>query len=136
MYSLTRLQSHRKWRMLLCLTLLIVITALIAGCGHDKYVKIVREGSFYSYPNIPIGKAFDNFFDDSKWKSFTTDDKERVVEFTGKCLFLNKKADVKIQFTINKDETFNVNYASLNGESMPDLFYSAFIEKVMESYKK
>lgn len=136
MFSLTQIKQHRKWRIVLCMTLLLIMTALIAGCGNDKYVDIVRNGSFYGYPNIKIGKAFDQFFEDSKWKSFTTDDDERVVEFTGKCLVLNQKAKVLIQFTINKDETFEVNYSSINDEPMADIIHSALIEKVMENYRK
>ncbi|MDY3973600.1 hypothetical protein [uncultured Veillonella sp.] len=136
MFSLTQLQHQRKWRMLLCVTLLLLMTALIAGCGNDKYVDIVREGNFYSHPNIKIGKAFDQFFEDSKWKSFTSDDGRKVVEFTGKCLVLNQKSKVKIQFIVKKDETFEVNYADINGEPMLEIVYSALIDKVMDNYEK
>ena len=34
------------------------MSVLVAGCGDDKYVQSVKNGTMYMAPNAPVGKAF------------------------------------------------------------------------------
>ncbi len=58
---------------------LLTIT-LFAGCGskYDENVMTVREGHFDGYPDVPIGAAFDQFFADGQWESFTSTSNETI----------------------------------------------------------
>lgn len=130
------IQQRRHLKMIFFAALLIFTTAFIAGCGYDEYVTSVREGSFKSYPNIAIGDAFDQYFDDGEWKSFKSKDGERVVEFNGVTEGRKKDLKVKIQFIIYKDDTFKIHYVSWDGKSVGPLLYMAMIDDIMDSYKK
>ncbi|MBS4913304.1 MAG: hypothetical protein KHZ77_03960 [Veillonella sp.] len=134
MGSLTQFRQRRYLKLFVFAALLILVTALVAGCGHDKYVKTVREGSFNSYPGIKIGDAFDQFFADEEWKSFESDKGQRIVDFKGRLQYKGKDADFHMQFTLYKDDSFEVEYAAINDKPLNGLFYGALIEKVMESY--
>lgn len=70
---------------------LVIVSALMAvalfvGCaggGYDKNVLMVREGTMNMNPSVPVGKAFDQFFANGKWQSFTSTENELIVEFNG-----------------------------------------------------
>lgn len=69
---------------------LLVVGIFVSGCGGEKYdsnVKIVRNGSVGNYPNVPVGKAFDQFFSKGNWRSFTSTDNLTIVEFVGELHF-------------------------------------------------
>lgn len=134
MGSLTQFRQRRYLKLFVFAALLILVTALIAGCGHDKYVKVVREGSFSSYPNVKIGDAFDQFFADEEWKSFESDKGQRIVDFKGRLQYRGEDADFHMQFILYKDDSFEVEYAAINDKPLNLLLYGALIEKVMESY--
>ena len=55
----------------------LMVLTLFGGCSssgssYDKNVLMVREGTMNMNPSVPIGKAFDQFFANGKWKSFTS----------------------------------------------------------------
>ena len=56
-------------KLILLIITLSLMSILIAGCGDDKYVQSVKNGTMYMAPNVPVGKAFDQFFKNGKWKS-------------------------------------------------------------------
>ena len=63
---------------------LLLIGIFIAGCGGEKYDKsilLVRNGTLKMNPNVPIGKAFDQFFANGKWQSFISTENKTFVEF-------------------------------------------------------
>ena len=70
-------------KLLILVMILSLMSVLVAGCGDDKYVQSVKNGTMYMAPNAPVGKAFDQFFKNGKWKSFVSDKNDRIVEFTG-----------------------------------------------------
>lgn len=49
-------------RLIILVMILSLISILVAGCGDDKYVQSVKNGTMYMAPNAPVGKAFDQFF--------------------------------------------------------------------------
>lgn len=136
MGSLVNLRQRRSVKLLFVLLLLFSVSSIIGGCGYDDNVTAVREGSFHAYPNIPIGDAFDDFFKNSKWKSFTSDKGQTIVEFTGECLFYNKEAEVTIQFVLYKNKEFETIYTSINDVPLNIFESGGLLEKVMSSYEK
>lgn len=96
---------------------IFIVGGLLIGTG-DKYTHIVQQGSMSIEPNIPIGKAFDKFFSEGKWRSFKSKQGEQIVEFTGKCTWNNQPATCKMQFQIFKDQTFQLENVSINNVEM------------------
>ena len=117
---------------------LMLVSIFMAGCGGEKYnktIQLVRNGTLQMNPNVPIGKAFDQFFANGQWKSFTSTENKTVVEFNGDCTFYNAPAKMKVQFIVNGN-AFNLEYVDINGVSM-NLFESAgIVEKILSEYRK
>ena len=81
----------------------------------ESHVVSVRTGCPVLYPNISYGDAFTEFFDDPTWKYFKADTGEDVVEFTGYCMYREKKVKARLQFILNeKDNTFTQGALSFN----------------------
>lgn len=117
----------------------LMAVALFAGCSsggssYDKNVLTVREGTMNMNPSVPIGKAFDQFFVNGKWKSFTSTENELIVEFNGECTWYNKPADMKVQFVLSGNE-FSLKYIGINGFDMNYFDSLEILEKVLSEYR-
>lgn len=109
-----------------------LIALLIDGSKGKEYIDIVKNGSFDNYPNIEIGEAFENYFDNPKWRYFVSDKDIDVVEFTGKCMYDNAEVTALIQFTIDNNSRFEAKYFSMNDVSQNLLMMYGIIDAVME----
>ncbi len=114
--------------------LMVMLSAIISGCGYDDNVMRVREGHLNIAPTVPVGKAFDKFFANGEWKSFKSTEGETVVEFTGDCSWYNAPAKMTVQFTIKGDE-FEIHYVGINGVGLTLIEGIAVVSKVLEEYK-
>lgn len=114
---------------------IIIISLSSLGCGsNDKYVTMVKEGTLYMEPNVPVGKAFDQFFSNGKWKSFENNG-YRYVEFNGECTWYNAPAKLTIQFQLDThDNTFSVYHVGINGTNLDDFDSLSIVAKVLEEY--
>ena len=113
---------------------MILLTALlVGGCGDD--VSTVRDGTMNMAPDVPIGKAFNQFFDKGSWKSFTSTEHERIVEFNGENKIFDETVNTKIQFKLKDDDTFSLEYFGVDGESLPNESAMVILETILESYK-
>ena len=118
---------------------LLFVGIFIAGCGGEKYdknVQLVRNGTLKMNPNVPIGKALDQFFANGKWKSFTSTENKSVVEFNGECSWYNAPAKMTIQFIIVGENAFNLEYVGINDVAMNLFESTGIVEKVLSEYKK
>jgi len=122
-------------KLMICLLFVALFSVfLMAGCGsEDKYVQTVRQGTMNMEPDVKIGKAFDNFFTEGKWKSFKSTDNRRVVEFRGKCTWKNKPAACTIQFIIMGDKQFELGAVSINDVNMNRLASQQIVDKALTS---
>ena len=129
---------NRKFKVLasIVLTLIMVNAAILTGCSesYDKNVMFVREGTMYINPSVPVGKAFDQFFANSKWKSFKSTDNLLIVEFNGDCNWFNAPAKMTIQFRIEDDE-FYLHHLNINDVAMDEIDSMSIIEKVLSEYQ-
>ena len=125
----------KKSAILLCIAFLTV-AIMTAGCGdnYDKTVLVVRNGTFYMNPDVPVGKAFDQFFANGKWKSFTSTENETIVEFNGECTWYNSPANMKVQFNV-EGTSFLLRYVDINGVKMNFDDSIAIMDKVLSEYK-
>ena len=113
----------------------VLIGAMFTGCGgYDANVTTVREGAFYDATDVPIGKAFDKFFKNGKWKSFKSTDNKTVVEFNGDCTLYNEKSKMTIQFIVRKEE-FELNYVEVDGTALDEIEQLGIIAMILEVYR-
>ncbi|MGD9686837.1 MAG: hypothetical protein AB7U43_07695 [Desulfobacter sp.] len=102
----------------------------ILGCnkigGGD--VSLVKDGMLEFDKSLTVGKAIDNykFFKKTDWKSITTDNGRKIVTVvaaidTDKHPAINKEAgiksaEMKFEFTVNQDKTFEIGWCGLGFE--------------------
>ena len=65
------------------LLLAFVINNVFSCGGGNQHINAVRDGHFDGYPNITIGRAFNNFYDNADWTHFENARGENIVRFTG-----------------------------------------------------
>ena len=126
--------ENRK-KLMLIAVIISLISVLFTGCGDDKYVQTVKNGSLDMAKGVPIGKAFDQFFSNEKWESFVSENNERIVEFNGECRWNNNPATCCVQFRILNDSRFEVSYLDINGVSMNWWDSSGILNKVLQQYR-
>ena len=119
---------------LIFLPLIILSLAGCDGTNYDRDVQLVREGYLQINPNVPIGKAFDQFFINDSWKSFTSTENQKIVEFNGECTFNDEPATLKIQFEIFGNE-FRVYHVGLNKVPLNDFEGLGVVDKILSEYR-
>ena len=113
---------------------LLLIMLVLTGCSqNDKYISAVKNGHPTNYPAVEIGQAFDKFFANPQWKHFKSDKDEEVVEFTGKCKYLEVEVTAKLQFVFNDAKNFEVKFLAFNDVPQNMLVMGALLSKVYES---
>lgn len=123
---------NKRLSITICLLLVMVSLLFTMGCGRDdKYVKLVKSGAMDMVPNALIGKAFDKFFSDGKWKSFEATNGDRIVEFVGKCNWREKPATIKIQFLINDDKRFELYAVEVNNVPLNRIDSVGIMRKIL-----
>ena len=116
--------ENRK-KLILIAVIISLMSVLFAGCGDDKYVQTVKNGSLDMAKGVPI----------EKWESFVSENNERIVEFNGECRWNNNPATCCVQFRILNDSRFEVSYLDINGVSMNWWDSSSILNKVFQQYK-
>jgi hypothetical protein len=111
----------------------VILFLLIVPRQSNQYIHIVKNGTLNSYKSITVGKAFEDFFTDTDWKYFSSDNKKDIVEFTGTYHINEKKYKTLIQFTVNKDNSeFEMNYFEVNGKSQTLFEWSSLLSNIYE----
>lgn len=110
-------------------------SSFIDSNNMDETNKIiaVKSGYIYSFSDeVPVGPAIDSFLHTNTWKYFKSEDNMDVVQCTGNCMYNDKKVEVKIQFVVNDDDSFEVNSLSLNDIDQELTNILAFLGKAYE----
>lgn len=115
---------------------LLLVGVLVGGCGddHDKNIQTVRNGTMNRMPNVPIGKAFDQFFDKSNWEAFTSTANEDIVEFTGQSKLFDEYVKVTIQFNVT-GKKFNLRHVDVEGITMDNDTALVILDTILSEYK-
>ncbi len=137
------------------------IILAVSGCGaddvtdqvaniaqaEDEHVLSVKNARNSSYPDVTYGEAFEHYFEMPAWKYFEgtqegpDDDGDGkpdyeqknvdVVEFTGRCMYMDVKVKAKIQFALDED-TFEPVYLSFNDVPQSQLILGILLQSVFE----
>ena len=115
---------------ILVFLLTTVCLASFIGCDKAKEltggdVSLVKNGMLEFDKSLTVGKAIDNykFFKKTKWESITTDNGRRIVTVVGTIDTEKhpqisqtsgvKSAEMKFEFKINQDKTFEARQQNL-----------------------
>lgn len=111
---------------------LVVVSLGTGSGGNDKYIQMVKSGSFEAYPQKTVGEAFDGFLGNPKWESGISEDGVRFVNVTGKFYYYDEEANIIVQFIIEneKTESFLYNTCELNGVPQNSLFFWGLLEAI------
>ncbi|TXJ30349.1 hypothetical protein EPJ69_09765 [Brachyspira aalborgi] len=99
--------------------ILLTLTILfMASCfDSSENIDIVKNGSFYSYPDITVGKMVNTIFEKVNWEEIIADDGNSYVNMYG---YTEDDDEVLIQFRIkyrdNLEKYWEVNAMEMNGE--------------------
>ena len=96
---------------------------------------LVKNGYLGNYKTVSISKVLETNFKgcEIKWDNFETTDEKNIVEVFIKNPTLDKT--LKIQFSLNKDDTFEVVHVSVDGEAFKTPYESkVFLDALYESY--
>ena len=96
------------------LTILFIVSCL----GSSENIDIVKNGSFYSYPDITVGKMVNTIFEKVNWEEIIADDGNSYVNMYG---YTEDDDEILIQFRIkynedNWEKYWEVNAMEMNGE--------------------
>lgn len=118
--------------------ILLCICSIVAfvGCS-DSDISRVKDGVLELDKSLTVGQAIGNYkyFKKAEWKALTTDNGRKIVEVDGdidieKHPSINakeipnlKQAYLRLQFTINQDDTFQIGWCGVgfekqNGEKL------------------
>ena len=115
----------------------------LQGSVFNSNISLVKDGHPELIPYITYKDAYENFFSDPQWRGFESDTGSDIVEFSGGCTYQDEDATVYIQFTIEDDESFYMNYASLkvDGEEIDiddeilfELLFNPFNQYSIDEY--
>lgn len=113
---------------------IIVLIICINSANLAGAVDAIKNGSPNKYPNITYEKAFDNFFQNPEWKSAGKDDEgNKLVKFTGNCIYFDEYSSAVITFTLY-DDTFTVSSIKMNGQELGVILTNALIDRVFDEY--
>ena len=137
----SKARSKKKWALpVVAVGIIAVIIIFFASMSQNesKYINIVKNGALDIYPDVTIGEAFDQFFQDPEW-SYTdlgdtsTTGVRHSVEFEGKCYVNGELTGVVLWFSVDGDaERFEYLGGSVDGQpeniSADDIFSQALLE--------
>lgn len=132
------MKTARKYSNIISIvcTVLAVVLIIIAvsGGASDSKVNGVKDAYLKSYSDeITIGEAFNEFFSDPTWESYSEDGID-YVKFAGDCTFYDEDALMVVVFEYMENDWFKVKDIKLNGTSLNDFEEVAVLEKIFESY--
>lgn len=115
----------------------VAVVFLLAMCTGRGDISVVKNGYFYSYDEMTVGEAVDNFFHKPKWSSGEPVDKAlqgyTLVNCKGGITYYDEYADAEIQFLVDKDDgSFELHAFEIDGVPQSDYMINGLIEAMFE----
>lgn len=141
----------KKLRNLTAVFFAVLLTLTLSGCedSGDRYLNAIRyeaalNADWYEddpQEQVPLGAAFEDFFDRPHWEAFTSEDGLNIVEFTGYCLYYDEETKITVQFSVEDDVSdYDIVYCGYSDGSddyaLSDLEFLGLISNVIDSYNE
>ena len=121
---------------LVVITIVVIISVIGVNSGMSEEISTVKNGHFFDYPEedgyTTIGTAFENYFDNTKWYYFVSDDGFDVVEFEGTFSYYDKDTSCCLQFKLYDDNHFEAYALEFNGVPQSKFMKNTLVDEVME----
>ena len=118
------------------IAIIVGLSALASGGDYSSKVSSVKNGYFQAYSSDDgyptVGDAFENYFGDTSWEAFTSDDDMDIVEFNGTFMYYNDETDCCLQFQTYEDGTFDIYAVEFNGIPQDKLTISVLLDDIMD----
>ena len=113
---------------------------------QDKYINVVRNGTFEAFPDVTVGEAFDHYFKHTKWTCLENDKESQPdalykydITFSGTCEYNGQEEEVYIWFGVDESlEYFECNGGYINSDTnktaVYELIYNVMLESGTEYY--
>jgi len=101
------------------------INNVIFGGGGNRYIDMVRDGHFGGFPNVTVGRAFGNFYDNVNWSHFENAQGENIVRFSGRL----DSSTYEWDFHVGR-ETFDVVAIRVNGVDYGLIWVNSWIATI------
>lgn len=110
------------------IVVMLCLSLFVGGCSDNK-VSMVKNGTLEFDKSLTVGQALDNYkyFTKTKWEAITTENGKKVVQVIGQIALDNhpsiknpelKAMDVRFQFIVNQDKTFELGWCGAGFEKM------------------
>ncbi len=88
---------------------------LLAGCGSDTAVDLVKNGNMDNCPQKTLGQMADDYMDAPSWSSLVADDGLTYVNLQGRITYDGIPVTALVQFLVNEDtDRFEINAMEIN----------------------
>lgn len=88
---------------------------LLAGCGSDTAVDLVKNGNMDNCPQKTLGQMANDYMDSPSWESIVADDGLTYVNLRGGITYDGIPVTTLVQFLVNeKTERFEINAMEIN----------------------
>lgn len=140
-YFYNKSAIENKMRLLKCIASTITVIAIVVSMygfkinrDVDKYINLVKEGTFENHKSITIEDGFEKYFENPSWNYINSEEGYNLVEFTGHFNKMGEDILAVIQFHIYDNNTFEPSYLSFVDASQDKSVLYDLIDKVMNSY--
>ena len=117
--------------------IVFLVVLIFTGCGGNKYINIVKHGSFNDYPDYTVDDLMDAFIDNGAvvtYEYLRADDNKDYVNINIETVDL---IDMILQFRVSaKRDTFALTAVELDGENATQSEISEFVELLVSIYKE
>lgn len=120
-YKRMELVKGKKWLPTIIWTMVFVADLLIpatfwvkaVGMSNPAMITSVKDGSFYGYADITVGRIFDEALDDCEWDTYMGGNRRVLVQVTGEV----EGYHLDTVFELKLDSSFDISYMSFGGNS-------------------
>lgn len=134
MLGFLKSNKNTNWKIVLCFIFLVIAFG-IANYNFqilsylDFDANKVKKSTLEEYDsNANIGKVFDNYFENPKWRSYKVGI-QKFVDFQGGFALHNEPADAVLTFYLLEDK-FDLDSIKINNREIPDAMHDGFLKEV------
>ena len=118
---LAKQKGGRSWLGVLLTAVIFVgygIVSVLLFPSNLDHITYVKDGSFYDYPRVTVGEAFDDYFDTGRWEYVSENTPYDIVTFTGE-VFIWENHVVQVEFILDyPSDSFEVSEVIIDGISL------------------
>lgn len=120
-----------------CVVLVTILFVFALSNGmEDQTIDSIKYANLESYStDVRIGEAFDDFFVNPTWETYSIGEKE-YVKFSGEFLYYGDKYLAVVTFEFLELDWFKVSNIAINGTNLNEWEIDELLTEIFYSYEK